>query len=184
MKTTLPIAGLDVHIHTQSDVDVESTAPAAVVFLLHGRLGNAQSAQIDGLASSLLNYARNRVEAGENQAKELIVVTFDHRNHGSRLVNDLANQGWAKGKKTHNERHAIDMFAVYAGTSRDVSFLIDFLPAYLYPSGEREVVDWGVIGISLGGHSTWMILKEDPRVTLGIPIIGIMAYHERLGYDS
>lgn len=47
-----------------------------------------------------------------------------------------------------------------AGTARDVSFLIDFLPAYLYPDGERQIKQWGVIGVSLGGHSTWIALKD------------------------
>jgi len=31
---------------------------------------------------------------------------------------------------------------------------------------------WAVAGVSLGGHSTWHCLKDDPRVTIGIPIIG------------
>ena len=47
-----------------------------------------------------------------------------------------------------------------AGTANDVSFLIDFLPAYLYPNDERTVVRWGVAGVSLGGHSTWITLKN------------------------
>jgi len=68
------------------------------------------------------------------------------------------------------------LFAIQTGTARDVSFLIDFLPAYLYPQAERKVVDWGIIGISLGGHSAWIVLNEEPRVTLGIPIIGCPDY--------
>ena len=46
------------------------------------------------------------------------------------------------------------------GTARDVSFLIDFIPAYLYPSAERTISTWGVAGISLGGHSTWISLSN------------------------
>lgn len=46
------------------------------------------------------------------------------------------------------------------GTARDVSFLIDFAPAYLFPNAERTVDRWGVAGISLGGHSVWSILKD------------------------
>ena len=45
-----------------------------------------------------------------------------------------------------------------AGTANDVSFLIDYLPAYLFPLGERTVDRWGVAGISLGGHSAWILL--------------------------
>lgn len=85
--------------------------------------------------------------------------------------------------------------SVLAGGARDVSFLIDFLPAYLFPNGERTISTWAVAGVSLGGHSTWHCLKDgtkvlpslfgvfrssfwvqlpaiDPRVTIGIPIIG------------
>jgi dienelactone hydrolase len=53
-----------------------------------------------------------------------------------------------------------------------VSFLIDFLEAYLFPTRERTIVEWGVAGISLGGHSTWLVAAADPRVRLAIPIIG------------
>jgi len=172
MKTTIPVAGLVVHVHTQDGIDLKSGRPVAAVFLLHGRLGEAQSTQIDGLATSILSRTR---DAGQTQsvAKDLIVVTFDHRNHGTRLVEAQSNEGWArKGKGVHNAKHAIDMFAIQTGTARDVSFLIDFLPAYLYPDGESQIVDWEVIGISLGGHSVWIVLTKEPRVSLGIPIIG------------
>ena len=46
------------------------------------------------------------------------------------------------------------------GTSRDVSFLIDVLPAYLYPNDERTIVNWVTAGISLGGHATWLVLRN------------------------
>lgn len=41
--------------------------------------------------------------------KGLIAVSFDQRNHGSRLVDRLANEAWKQG----NPRHAQDMFSVY-----------------------------------------------------------------------
>jgi len=47
-----------------------------------------------------------------------------------------------------------------AGTARDVSFMIDFLPSYLFPHEESKIDSWGVAGISLGGHSTWIILSQ------------------------
>jgi len=46
------------------------------------------------------------------------------------------------------------------GTAADVSFLIDFLPAYLFPMDDRSIYVWGVAGKSLGGHSTWLILAH------------------------
>ena len=54
----------------------------------------------------------------------------------------------------------LSQFLITAGTARDVSFLIDFLPAYLYPSNEKCISGWGVAGISLGGHSTWISLSS------------------------
>lgn len=113
---------------------------------------------------------------------------------------------------THRNRLSIDMYSTFGtkryhhnvqihtdvrlrrtvGTSRDVTFLIDFLPAYLYPSAEKTIKQWLVAGISLGGHSTWISLRTgmydatmlpwmfshghaEPRVRLGIPIIGPVA---------
>jgi len=38
--------------------------------------------------------------------------------------------------------------------------MMDFLPSYLYPNGERKVVEFAVSGISLGGHATWIALKQ------------------------
>lgn len=53
-----------------------------------------------------------------------------------------------------------------AGTAKDVSLLIDFLPSYLFPNGERTVSDWGIAGISLGGHSSWIGLAHGTAVTI------------------
>ena len=83
-----------------------------------------------------------------------------------------------------------------AGTAQDISFLIDFIPAYLFPHDDCKVDAWGVAGISLGGHSTWVALSRgnnqiiipyndhfipystDPRISIGIPIIGCPNYLE------
>ncbi|KAG8908495.1 hypothetical protein FRB99_005853 [Tulasnella sp. 403] len=153
VKTTLPVAGLFVHVYS---TEKSSSLPVAAVFLLHGRLSSSEAEQIQTFASSLLNTSND-----EPQAKELLVITFDHRNHGSRLINPKSNLSWnTKCIDKHNEKHAVDMYAMQTGAASDVSFLIDFLPAYLYPNGEREIVDWGVIGISLGGHAAWIVLKD------------------------
>lgn len=47
-----------------------------------------------------------------------------------------------------------------AGAVHDLTFLIDHIPAYIYPRAERNIVAWGVAGISLGGHSTWIALTR------------------------
>ena len=57
-----------------------------------------------------------------------------------------------------------DIYAcITAGTAQDVSYLIDFLPSYLFPAGERKINQWLVGGKSLGGHSTWIALRHGRR---------------------
>ena len=34
---------------------------------------------------------------------------------------------------------SIDMYAMQRGTARDISFLVDFLPSYLFPNGEKVI---------------------------------------------
>lgn len=68
------------------------------------------------------------------------------------------------------------MYSVFQGTRRDISFLIDFLPSYLFPLGEKTIEEYFVTGVSLGGHATWSMLRHDPRVKVGIPIIGCPDY--------
>jgi hypothetical protein len=41
--------------------------------------------------------------------KGLIAVSFDQRNHGTRLVDQRANEDWRR----KNDRHAMDMFSIY-----------------------------------------------------------------------
>lgn len=40
--------------------------------------------------------------------------------------------------------------------------LIDYLPSYLFPNEERDI-DWGVMGVSLGGHAVWLCLEMGIR---------------------
>lgn len=62
------------------------------------------------------------------------------------------------------------------GTARDVSLLIDFLPAYIFPKSERHISQHLALGVSLGGHSTWSCLLHEPRITAGIVVIGCPDY--------
>ncbi|KIY53794.1 hypothetical protein FISHEDRAFT_63263 [Fistulina hepatica ATCC 64428] len=101
-------------------------------------------------------------------------------NHGHRLTKDKSNRSFKDG----NERHAIDMFSFMDGAARDVSFLIDHLPSYLFPHEERTVSQWGMLGVSLGGHAAWQLLcyapsqvsAIEPRITFGIPVISCPDY--------
>jgi hypothetical protein len=165
--------------------------PVAVAFLLHGRLGESEA--LDGTAAALV---RRCSPLQHKPLRDLVVVTLDHRNHGHRRVRDLAkhvsltsspslprdsqlmivtpvcvcSESWRAG----NETHAQDMFSIQYGTAQDVSLLVSLLPAYL-PAALRVEL-WACVGVSLGGHSTWLALLHDPRIAVGVPIIGCCDY--------
>ncbi len=52
------------------------------------------------------------------------------------------------------------LFSYAVGTVKDISFLIDMLPAYLLPNDERTIGEWVLAGFSLGGHATWLGLRQ------------------------
>lgn len=85
-------------------------------------------------------------------------------------MHPLANQSWNKGNATH----AQDMFGIVSGTVVDTRLLIDALPGHLFlDRTEKPVFDQHVcMGVSLGGHSTWQTMFTEPRVTVGVSIIG------------
>lgn len=68
------------------------------------------------------------------------------------------NRGWKDNFKAipttklphefDNPTHAVDMYSIQVGTTRDISFLIDFLPAVLFPNDEHIISDWFVSGES------------------------------------
>jgi len=67
---------------------------------------------------------------------------------------------------------------------KDVSFLIDILPAYIFPHDERIIGEWVLAGFSLGGHATWIALRQEPRIRIGIPICGCPDYLALLGHHA
>jgi len=165
-KNDIVIAGLPVHVYSETPA---SRRPTVVFFLLHGRQGSAE--EVDPIARSVIEQSH----AQHDRKRDLIIVTFDQRNHGARLLSPMANEIWSDKQEKNNKNHAIDMYSIQTGTARDVSFLIDFLPSYIFADG-NQIVDWGVAGISLGGHSTWIALSQDSRIRTGIPIIGCPDY--------
>lgn len=106
-----------------------------------------------------------------------LVVTFDSRNHGERLVDDQKNGTWMDGNATH----ALDMYSIMylnstgsksdlgiylnndrMGNVSDISLLIDLLPSFLGVDVHR----FGVAGVSLGGHSVLMALGHGISILL------------------
>ncbi|OLL26285.1 hypothetical protein NEOLI_003512 [Neolecta irregularis DAH-3] len=164
-RTDFYVGGLPTYIHGLAEVS-QSRLPISVLFLLHGRQGSSND--LTPFVQALLESAA----AVQDPKMDLLVVTFDHRNHGHRKVQDLANGSWSSG----NQLHAQDMLSIQYGTATDVSLLVDFLPSYLFPNDQRKIELWGCAGVSLGGHSTWMVLRHEPRISIGIPIIGCPDY--------
>ncbi|EKM53986.1 uncharacterized protein PHACADRAFT_257525 [Phanerochaete carnosa HHB-10118-sp] len=164
-RRTVVVAGLPVHVFSGTSLS-EITGKVAILFFIHGREETAR--EYDGRAESIVK----QVASKGKSSTDLLVVTFDQRNHGERLVNRAANNRWGEG----NDRHAIDMYAMYVGTVRDISYLIDFLPSYLFPGGEADIAEWAVGGMSLGGHATWFALRHEPRLGVGVPINGCPDY--------
>ncbi|KAG0700567.1 Alpha/Beta hydrolase protein [Suillus ampliporus] len=168
-KQTLLVGGLIVDVYSHPSA-TDPTIPIHALFFLHGRLGSAQVPYFVNSIKTIFNVNYGSANPSPRK-KDLIVVAFDHRNHGRRLVDNQRNFVWSKDPKKNNDQHAVDLYTIQTGSAQDVSFLIDHLPSFLYPSRERTIVEWGMGGISVGGHSTWIALSREPRLKIGIPII-------------
>ena len=81
---------------------------------------------------------------------------------------------WSRGS-TAPEHFLIDG-TIADGTARDTSLLIDFLPAYVFPTNDHKITSHLVLGISLGGHAAWHCLLQDPRIIAGVVVIGCPDY--------
>jgi pimeloyl-ACP methyl ester carboxylesterase len=68
--------------------------------------------------------------------------------------------------------HYLTNWSTPEGTARDVSLLIDYLPACIFPKSEYNISTHLALGVSLGGHATWSCLFHEPRISTGIVIIG------------
>lgn len=80
--------------------------------------------------------------------------------------------------RTSNPTHALDMFSIYHGTQIDLSMIISYLPAYIFPTyhSPYTLSQHLVAGVSLGGHSAYLTLVHEPRITAGVVVIGCPDY--------
>ncbi|KIV78540.1 hypothetical protein PV11_06185 [Exophiala sideris] len=154
-EITIEVAGLRVHVRGCVSVAASKILEPDLVFLLHGRTSDASALRDLGTAILAAN-------------PETLIVSFDQRNHGHRIVNPKANLTWADG----NDRHAQDMFSIQYGTGVDVSQLIDLLPMFISPDERYAFRRIICVGVSLGGHATYHVLSNEPRVNAGVVIIG------------
>jgi pimeloyl-ACP methyl ester carboxylesterase len=160
-STVYSIAGILTTVYGLQELPLD-VQEIAVLWLLHPRLQT--HASMSPIAAQTVQHWNSR--RGSSR-KGLIAVSFDQRNHGSRLIDKLANEAW----RQNNPRHAQDMYSIYHGTAVDTSLLLSHLPSYLpahLPTPDEHIV----LGISLGGHAAWHCLLHDPRITAGVVIIG------------
>lgn len=78
----------------------------------------------------------------------------------------------------------MDLYSSILGTAADVSFIADFLPAYLFPQDDRQVTSWCVTGKSMGGHCVYHVLKDDPRISIGVSMIGMPDFTRLLDFRT
>ena len=169
---TYTIAGILTTVHGLAEVS-PSAASVACLWLLHPRLQTKE--KMAPIADDIISAWNKRVQNGRagNHPAGLIAVSFDQRNHGSRLVDKLHNEAWRQG----NPRHAQDMFSCFHGTAADTSQLMNHLESYIFtsPDGPKITQNF-VLGISLGGHAAWHCVLAEPRMTAAVVGIGCPDY--------
>ncbi|KAI5307982.1 hypothetical protein KEM55_006884, partial [Ascosphaera atra] len=109
-KQTISIAGLVCDVYGLEELPSQAK-DVACIFLLHPRLGSKEC--MEGMAGLVISDWNQRLQDGKVSSSQkdtgLIAVAFDQRNHGTRLVDQLANESWRGG----NARHAQDMYATF-----------------------------------------------------------------------
>ncbi|KAJ4299069.1 hypothetical protein N0V90_004313 [Kalmusia sp. IMI 367209] len=169
---TYTIAGILTTVHGLTELP-PSTSTVACLWLLHPRLQKAETmAPISAAIISAWNTRIHSGRAGESPSG-LIAVSFDQRNHGSRLVDKLHNEAWKQG----NPSHAQDMFGCFHGTATDTSQIMDHLESYILSSPDSpKITQHFVLGISLRGHAAWHCILSEPRITAAVVGIGCPDY--------
>ncbi|KAK0613380.1 hypothetical protein B0T14DRAFT_277931 [Immersiella caudata] len=117
---TMPMAGLLVDVHGLEELSPFATR-ITCLWLHHQRLGNKERmADVAARCVAAWNERSRKSKAKGSPERGLIALTFDQRNHGTRLVSDRGNESWNKG----NETHAQDMFGIMAGAVVDQGVLM------------------------------------------------------------
>lgn len=168
-KKIFAIAGILCTVYGLDELP-SKTSSVSCLWLLHPRLGTQE--RMEPIARHTIAAWNERDSSSPSHSKGLIAVSFDQRNHNSRLVDPKCNEAWIHG----NPRHALDMYSMFQGTAADTSQLITYLAGYVFPHDEHTILAHMVLGISLGGHSAWNCILHDPRVTTAVIIIGCADY--------
>jgi len=125
----------------------------AVVIYMHGRFEDALAE--DDIVRDLYSQVRSlkKTESG-SQERDLLIVSFDAQDHGKRLTDPDQREDL-----NSNPKFLFDQYAILLNNKDYASYIIDFLPTFLFPRGERKMTRWIAAGRSMGGHSTWHVLS-------------------------
>ncbi|HLJ55247.1 MAG TPA: alpha/beta fold hydrolase [Chthonomonadaceae bacterium] len=147
-------AGVRVPLLIVRKPDAAGRLPAIVC--LHG-LGGSK----EGMSGYLEEFAR----------RGFVGVALDARYHGDRS-GDLTKAMIASYRIGKERPYLWD-------TVWDTWRALDYLQARPDVDGKRL----GVMGISLGGHTTWMV-SADPRVKVAVPIISVCSWRWQLAHEG
>jgi dienelactone hydrolase len=133
-----------------------TTGRLPVVIALHGLGGNKE-----GLRDYLQDFAR----------RGMIGIALDARYHGDRAgdIQTAMAEAYLKGNE-----HPYLWDTVW-----DTWRVMDYLQTR--PDVDRDRI--GVMGISLGGHTTWMV-SADPRVKVAVPCISVCSWKWQLAHEG
>ncbi|OJJ50358.1 hypothetical protein ASPZODRAFT_164322 [Penicilliopsis zonata CBS 506.65] len=161
-KTTINIAGFHVYLYGVDELTPQQRKDTTVLFHVHGRTRSYKDSE--AVAHQLLHDVRERRSPATMGG--LVVATFDNRNHGARAIDTLSSQDW----KASNPRHAQDMLSTIDGIVSDAQIVIKYLAAYV--DGLFTPARFIASGVSLGGHVSWNLLAQEPRITDAVIVIG------------
>lgn len=94
-----------------------------------------------------------------NAPRDVIVVTVDQRNHGTRKTK--------KDTLSYNKNpwRLVAMTATLTGGRDDQRLIMDYLEDYAFPLGGRKIVEFMVTGVSLGGHVVWRLMQSESQAS-------------------
>jgi hypothetical protein len=174
-KHHIVMAGLACDVYGLDELASNPPTAISCLWLHHPRTRAKEDMQ--SFATRMVDAWALRKETLQGAASHrgLIVVAFDQRNHGGRLVDKRANAAWRSG----NPAHAPDMFGAIRGMVSDNAGLMDLVEGYVRMEIEGRGVEWRgavdqhlVLGVSLGGHSAWQAFFGEERVSAAVVIIG------------
>ncbi|KAH7102878.1 hypothetical protein BKA62DRAFT_699060 [Auriculariales sp. MPI-PUGE-AT-0066] len=167
-KETVNVGGIPVNVYREMKSGSEDgSRPITAVFMLHGRLSHCDGPHTMPIVEACFKanhplsdlivitlVRRASVSPSARCTTEHATATQDHRNH-DRGFWTPKRRCLGQDQEKDNVRHA-ELNLLSAGTARDVSFVIDFLPA--------RIVQWGVVGF------------------VGVPIIGGADFEKFMAY--